>query len=250
MSTDPPSQSNLADEQEVSLEELRQAYAEALAGQQDPLPTTPDEGQETSEACEDDLGTQTAPATESADSPETEEDHSVGITPARILEAMLFVGDQANEPLTCARAAELMRGVEANEVPDLVAELNRRYHTSGCPYHIVSEERGYRLTLRKAHDNVRLRFYGKTREARLSQAAIDVLAIVAYRQPLTAEEVTKLRGTPSSHLLTQLVRRQLLRMERPEGKGKRAVYHVTDRFLDLFRLETLDDLPQAEEPEN
>jgi segregation and condensation protein B len=248
MSPDPDSQSDTTEGQEVSLEELRQAYREALAGQQDQ--SSEAEGQEVTGASQEDPGTQTTPEAKSEDSPEVEGDRSVGISPGRILEAMLFVGDRANEPLTCARAAELMRGVEANEVPDLVEALNRRYRTSGCPYHVVSEGKGYRLTLRKSYDSVRLRFYGKTREARLSQAAIDVLAIVAYRQPLTTEEVNKLRGTPSSHLLTQLVRRQLLRMERPEGKGKRVVYHVSDRFLDLFGLETLDELPQAEEPES
>ena len=161
---------------------------------------------------------------------------------------MLFVGNRENQPLSSTRAAELMRGVSPGEISGLVDELNHRYALDGCPYEIVNEGAGYRLVLRRAFNPVRNKFYGRVREARLSQAAVDVLAIVAYRQPLTAEEVTGLRGTASGHLLAQLVRRQLLRIQRPAGKG-RVQYYTTDRFLELFRLESLDDLPQAEELE-
>jgi segregation and condensation protein B len=160
---------------------------------------------------------------------------------------MLFVGSPANEPLSSARAAELMRGMQPEEIPDLVAELNRRYAADGCPYQIVSQQAGYRLVLRQGYEGIRERTYGRVREARLSPAAIDVLAMLAYRQPLTAEEVSKLRGLPSNHLLSQLVRRQLLRIERCETPGQRPLYYTTHRFLRLFGLESLDDLPQVED---
>jgi segregation and condensation protein B len=160
---------------------------------------------------------------------------------------MLFVGSPANEPLSVARVAELMRGVEPEEVPDLVAELNHRYAADGCPYQIVSEESGYRLVLREEFHGVRDRLYGRVRETRLSPAAIDVLSLLAYRQPLSAEEIGQLRGQPSNHLLTQLVRRQLLRLERPEAPGERPLYYTTARFLKLFGLESLADLPQVED---
>ena len=117
------------------------------------------------------------------------------------------------------------------------------------PYRIVGAGSGYRLSLLEAFDSVRDRFHGRVRQARLSQAAVDVLAIVAYRQPLTSDEISSLRGTPSGNLLRQLVRRRLLRIERSEGKRQPAEYFTTDRFLELFRLESLEDLPQAEELE-
>jgi segregation and condensation protein B len=160
---------------------------------------------------------------------------------------MLFVGNRDGEPLSSARAADLMRGVEAEEIPRLVQELNDRYATDGCPYHVIKEGSGYRLALRKAYHSVRNRFYGRVREARLSQAAIDVLAIVAYRQPLTAEEIARLRGKPSGHVLAQLVRRGLLRIQRKQAKRKMAQYFTTDRFLKLFSLDSLDDLPRSED---
>ena len=80
-----------------------------------------------------------------------------------------------------------------------------------------------------------------------------MLAIVAYQQPLTAEQIGAVRGKPSGAVLTQLVHRGLLRIERrgtcEAGRGKRRTvqYFTTDRFLQLFGLQTLADLPQSEE---
>jgi segregation and condensation protein B len=140
-----------------------------------------------------------------------------------------------------------MRDVAAEEIPSLVEELNGRYAADNCPYHIISEGEGYRLTLSNSYSALRNKFYGRIREARLSQAAIDVLAVVAYRQPLTSDQVSRLRGKPSSHILIHLVRRGLLRIQRSENKRHTPHYYTTDRFLRLFNLETLDDLPRSEE---
>ncbi len=175
------------------------------------------------------------------------DDDPCEITPLSVFEAMLFVGNQASEPLSVARAAELMRGVEPGEIPDLVDQLNGRYAARGCPYHIVSEGPGYRLTLRREFWPIRTRFYGRIREARLSQAAVETLAIVAYRQPVTAEEVTQLRTHPAGPILAQLVRRRLLRVERPPENPRVAQYYTTDRFLDLFGLNSLSDLPRSDD---
>ena len=89
--------------------------------------------------------------------------------------------------------------------------------------------------------------YGKLRETQLNQAAIDCLSLVAYRPGVTREEVERLWSRPASSVLSLLVRRDLLRIER-KGKGKQAVtkYFPTDRFLNLIGIESLDDLPVAE----
>jgi len=176
-------------------------------------------------------------------------DDACPISPRTIFEAMLFVGAPDNEPLPAARAAELMRDVSTDEIPGLVREMNRRYTADGSPYCIVGEGNGYRLALLPEFHPLRNRFYSRIREARLSQAAIDVLALVAYEQPLTSEKINRLRGKPSSHLVTHLVRRGLLRIERPNVKRRTPHYYTTDRFLRLFNLESLDDLPRGEDSE-
>jgi len=171
------------------------------------------------------------------------------VSPQTILEALLFVGNRDSQPLTARQAAELMRGVEPGEIGGLVDRLNQRYQERGCPYHVIDEGPGYRLTLRKSFGPLRERFYGRIRETRLSQAAIDVLAIVAYRQPITADRVRELRDKPSGRLLSQLVRLGLLRVERGEAPAGKLQYATAPRFLELFGLESVDDLPQSEEPD-
>jgi segregation and condensation protein B len=85
------------------------------------------------------------------------------------------------------------------------------------------------------------------REAKLSQAALDVLALVAYQQPVAAEQIARWRGKPSNHVLAHLVHRGLLRIERPEQKRRTPHYCTTDRFLRLFHLDSLADLPRSED---
>jgi segregation and condensation protein B len=74
-----------------------------------------------------------------------------------------------------------------------------------------------------------------------------VLAIVGYNQPVTRDEVERLRGKPSGPLLAQLVRRRLLRIERLEGSPRTPRYLTTERFLVLFGLGSLDEMPKSED---
>jgi segregation and condensation protein B len=170
-------------------------------------------------------------------------------SPATILEAMLFVGSPSSAPLSATQVAGLMRGVRPAEIDALVRQLNQDYARRRCPYKIVHEGAGYRLKLRDEFSRAREQFYGKSRAARLSQAAIEVLAIVAYNAPVTTEDVGRLRGKPSGHVLLQLVRRQLLRVERDATLPRRVRYSTTPRFLQLFGLESLDELPQSQDLE-
>lgn len=173
---------------------------------------------------------------------------AVELSPRTILEAMLFVGDRGNRPLAAEKASEKMRNVEPEEIDRIVDRLNRDYAQRGCPYEIRPEKDGYRMVLRDDFDAVRARFYGKIRETRLSQQAIDTLAVVAYRQPITAEEVQKIRKQPSASLLGQLVRRGLLATEEDRA-DKRPVplYRTTERFLKLFQLDSIEDLPVSDD---
>ena len=173
----------------------------------------------------------------------------VEVTPLSILESMLFVGNPENEPLKSKQVAALLRGVSPREIDELVKQLNERYADRGCPYQVDSVGGGYLMRLRPEFSQFRDKFYGRIREARLSQQAIDVLAIVAYRPGATRVEIDDLRGRNSGSILSQLVRRRLLRVERTGEKPRKPSYFPTDRFLGLFGLENLDELPQSQELE-
>jgi segregation and condensation protein B len=163
----------------------------------------------------------------------------------RIVEAILFVG---GAPLTPAGAAEVVRGLAAEQFTETIAELNQDYRRQGRPYLIRLTEQGYVLELRPRYKPVWDKIYGAIREARLSTAAIDVLALVAYRQPATKQEIEAIRGTESGHLLRQLVRRRLIAIvHRGESNQREVSYGTTERFLELFSLKSLDDLPQTQD---
>jgi len=238
-SPDPPFDSQ---SQGISLDELAEAFAQVM-GVEPRRPAEPTAAKNAEPAAV----SADRPVAAAVESPAPAPDNACPISPRTIFEAMLFVGNRENRPLSVARAAELMRDVQADEIPPLIDELNRRYAADNCPYEIAGEADGCRLTLRREHHPLRNRFYGRIREARLSQAAIDVLALVAYQQPIAGEKVGRLRGRPSSHVLAHLVRRGLLRIERPDAKRRTPHYHTTDRFLRLFDLQSLDDLPRSED---
>jgi segregation and condensation protein B len=165
--------------------------------------------------------------------------------PKRILEAFLFVGGL---PLTAERAAEAVRGLTPEQFLEVIAELNQAYRDQGRPYSIQAREQGYVLALRPHYRAVPERLYGTNREARLSTAAVDVLALVAYRQPATRQEIESLRGAESGALLRQLVRRGLIAVvHRAEADGREVAYGTTQRFLELFDLQSLEDLPQTQD---
>ena len=228
-----------------SLEELSQAYAQAMHQGDDPY--SPGEAPER-EADDEDL----EELLEEIRREDEDPDQSCEISPQSILEAMLFVGLPNNQPLTSEFAASSMRGVRPEEITQLVRELNERYDRTGRPYRIQSVDAGYCLRLREEFAALRENFYGKIKTARLSQPAVDVLAVVAYHQPITRDEVEELRGRPCGGVLSQLIRRQLLRVERvetpaPKGSGSTRTihYYTTERFLKLFHLESLQDLPKS-----
>jgi segregation and condensation protein B len=235
----PGSERTATNDSGFSLDQLSAAFADMLASGEDPYEKAPaagshdaDEGH--GQPLQLDVVGDTNP-----------QDANCEICPKTILEALLFVGSPDNRPLSSDEVAGLMRGVRASEIDDLVRELNADYTARHCPYEIAAEGAGYRLALRGEFHRVRERFYGKLRQARLSQAAIEVLATVAYHEPLTADEVNRLRATPSGPILAQLVRRELLRLERVRKAPGR--YHTTPRFLELFGLDSLADLPRSQD---
>jgi segregation and condensation protein B len=163
-----------------------------------------------------------------------------------IVEGMLFVGHADGRPLTNRAMAGHIRDVSPQEVDAIVTELNEIYDLNHCCYTIVSEGAGYRLQLRPEHEALRQRMSGRTREARLTPQVIEVLSVVAYRQPISAEEVTKARGSRSDALLNQLIRRGLLQLERTEAAAK-PVYRTTERFNQLLNIKSPAELPRSED---
>lgn len=178
------------------------------------------------------------PAIESAAEP--------GVTPEQIIEACLFVGGQ---PLTAKRLLSVLRAdAEVALVERLIDSLNRRYAAENRPYEIRLVEGGYRLTLHEDYERIRAKVYGQgPKEVRLSQDVLEILAVVAYHQPITQKEIEELGRPQCGPVLRQLLRRELIAVERQPDRPKEVPYVTTARFLSLFGIGSLDDLPRPEQ---
>jgi segregation and condensation protein B len=160
----------------------------------------------------------------------------------RIIEALLFASDQ---PLNAASAAVAVRGLTSEQFRAAIDDLNRMYRRQDRPYAIQSRSEGHTLALKAAFTGMRGRLTGSPREARLTVPMLDVLAVVAYKQPVTRNEIDALRGADSAATLRQLVRLSLVAVQDAVPGTTEPAYNTTPRFLELFGLRSLDDLPQT-----
>ena len=171
---------------------------------------------------------------------------AIAVTPRQILEALLFVG---GEPLTTRKLVNVLRGeFTAEFIESQLDELNAQYARAGCPYEIRLGDGGYRMVLREDFERIRRKSYGLgPKEVKLSQEAIEVLAVVAYHQPLTLIAIEELGKPGSSGVLRQLLRRELIVVERSHDRPRDVFYRTTPRFLSLFGLRNLNELPRLEQ---
>lgn len=166
-------------------------------------------------------------------------------TTEQIIEAMMFVG---GHPLTAEVACSAIRGLKPDRFLEAIDSLNRRYRKQGRPYSVQLRDEGFVLTILPAFRGLREKLFGGPREARLGQAAIDVLSVIAYRQPIGKAEIDSLRGTDSVGTLRQLVRLGLIAVQHRAEAGSREVrYGTTSRFLQTFGLNSLEELPRLGE---
>jgi segregation and condensation protein B len=172
---------------------------------------------------------------------------AVAVTPRMIVEGMIFVGAGDGRPIPSAEIAGHVRNVTPVEVDAFVEELNDAYERAGAAYRIATDAAGHRMQLREDLASVRERFRGQQRAAKLTPSTLEVLSVVAYRQPVTSEEINKLRGTQSYAILAQLVRRKLVCVERPATGSRASRYRTTDRFNKLFNVGGPSDLPRSED---
>jgi segregation and condensation protein B len=165
------------------------------------------------------------------------------LQPGHVIEALLFVG---GAPLPARKMGEILGGSLSHEqVDQLIERINARYREQHRPYEIRLVEGGYRMSLLSEFEPVRQKVYGQgPREVKLAQDALEILALVAYRQPIARQEIEETGKKNVSGLLRQLLRRELITLQRGEERGEET-YETAPRFLQLFGLGSIDDLPQA-----
>ncbi|MBK6939865.1 MAG: SMC-Scp complex subunit ScpB [Planctomycetes bacterium] len=184
-------------------------------------------------------------STEGAESPPAEvvaelEDEQLD----RVVEALLFA---VAEPLTALRIGEAA-GASPRRVKSSVDRLRRDYAVTNRAFGILEIAGGFRLYSKPEFADYVARLDKVRAPERLSAAALETLAIVAYRQPIVRADIDAIRGVNSSALLKTLMERKLIRaVGRSERPGRPLEYGTTKRFLDHFGLGSVKDLPRVED---
>ena len=180
---------------------------------------------------------------EAADGEDGASDVSVNLT---LLEALLF---STHHPLTAGRLGELLDLDGTKPVRAAIKALNQSYEESGRSFRVEQVAGGYQLlTLPEFGDHLK-KLHQREADAKLTKAALETLAIIAYKQPIMRADVEAIRGVACGETIRSLMEKHLVKIAgRAEEPGRPILYGTTKRFLELFGLNSLKDLPQNEDP--
>ncbi|UCD24082.1 MAG: SMC-Scp complex subunit ScpB [Gemmatimonadota bacterium] len=163
----------------------------------------------------------------------------------QLIEAALF---SADSPVSLSQLAALDRDASRAEVKAALEELTNEYVRSGHGIELAELADGYQLLTRREFADAIAQAHLATRPRRLSPAALETLAIIAYKQPVGRAEIEEIRGVSVDGVLRSLQERDLIDVVgRAEGMGRPLLYGTTPVFLELLGLNRLEDLPRIEE---
>ncbi|WP_338789280.1 SMC-Scp complex subunit ScpB [Metabacillus sp. FJAT-53654] len=165
-----------------------------------------------------------------------------------IVEALLFAS--GDEGLSLKQFTVVLE-LEEQEVIDILEELSQSYKGNERGIELVVVAGQYQLTTKKDHAIYLKRLVEAPVNASLSQAALETLAIVAYRQPITRTEIEEIRGVKTERPIQTLVAKILIKeVGRAEGTGRAILYGTTKEFLEYFGLKSIKELPPLPDKEN
>ena len=165
----------------------------------------------------------------------------------KIIESLLFV---AEDPLTAHTLGKAAGNREIAEVRSAINELIQEYEARGGGFYLARVAGGYQF--RTAPENTPwIKQLIQPNAPRLSKAALETLAIIAYKQPVIRADIERIRGVDSGGVIRMLLERKLLRvLGRKEIPGRPLIYATTKLFLQVFDLKDLKDLPSPKEIED
>jgi segregation and condensation protein B len=163
-----------------------------------------------------------------------------------IVESLLFV---AEEPLTIERLAKIISGAQAGQIRQALEELEAEYATRQGGFFLNQVAGGYQFRTRPENMEWIKRLL-QPKPLHLSKAALETLAIIAYKQPVIRSDIEYIRGVDCGGVLRVLLERKFIRvLGRRELPGRPLIYATTKHFLEIFGLKNLEDLPTPKEIE-
>ena len=162
-----------------------------------------------------------------------------------IIESLLFV---SRVPLKVDTIAPILEGKTQEDIKKALIELKNEYEARHSAIQVIEISGGWQLATKKEYSSYIKQFYKKERTLRLSNSALETLAIVGYKQPITRNEIESIRGVDSGGVIRTLMERHLIRIcGRKQTIGYPRLYKTTSQFLFYFGLKSIDDLPLLED---
>ncbi len=180
-----------------------------------------------------------------ADEEPAEELDEIEATLETVVESVLFASD---EPLSPKRLVDIAEAGSVKRIRQCVKTLNKKYRDGGFSFRIEKISGGYQMMTLPAFNPWISKLIKVRSDNKLTPAALETLAIVAYKQPIIRADVEAIRGVASGEVLRNLMYKGMVKIVgRAEILGRPMLYGTTKKFLDAFGLNTLKDLPKIEE---
>jgi segregation and condensation protein B len=161
-----------------------------------------------------------------------------------VVEAVLFASD---EPLSAERLANIVE-MSVRQVRQHIESLNNKYQTNGSAFRIEQIAGGYQMLTLSPYNYWLEKLLRARSDSKLSPAALETLAIISYKQPVMRADIESIRGVAAGDLIRSLMYKGLVKIVgRAEVLGRPMLYGTTKKFLEIFGLNSLKDLPKVEE---
>ncbi len=162
-----------------------------------------------------------------------------------VLESLIFSSDSS---LSVQRIREILPDFLPKEINNAIAYLNEEYRKTGRPFEIKEIAGGYQMFSLPEYADYVSQLYRNKQKSHLTQKSLETLAIVAYKQPTTKQEIEEIRGVNVDGVVKNLLSRGLVTIAgRAQAPGSPFLYKTTRKFLEYFGLNSLDDLPKLKE---
>jgi segregation and condensation protein B len=176
---------------------------------------------------------------------ETETSEEPEISTIAVIEAILFA---TNEPITPNKIVDIVGAGDVKQVRKQIEELNQKYEQMNCSFRIEGIAGGYQMLTLSQYNPWLSKLLRVRAETKLSPAALETLAIISYKQPIMRVDVEAIRGVAAGEMIRQLIDKGLVKIVgRAEELGRPLLYGTTKKFLQVFGLNSLKDLPTAED---
>jgi segregation and condensation protein B len=171
-----------------------------------------------------------------------------------VVEALIFSSDDVLSGSEIIKAVKGIDGEDAQisveEIDNCIDELNNKYEQGNLSFRILRIANGYLFATTKEYSKYVGYLSSEKSKRRLSQAALETLSIIAYKQPITKPEIESIRGVNSDYILNTLLEKNLIAISgRAESVGRPLLYGTTPEFLKYFGLNKISDLPKPREIE-